>query len=97
MLFHDLTPPDMLIIAAQGAEHQILSSLTPEVLKGLQVIYTQASAEEVYAGGKCLDDLKALLTPEFVFVDFAPLLPHTATHGNALFVNRASTWLLKPG
>ena len=97
MDFHDLSPPDMLFIDTQGAEYQILSSLSQELLRGVSIIYTEVSTEELYAGGRTLNDIKALLEPEFVFVAFAPLFPHTPTHGNALFVNKTSTWLCKPG
>ncbi|MDX2024677.1 MAG: FkbM family methyltransferase [Deltaproteobacteria bacterium] len=97
MAFHDLAPPDMLFIDTQGAEYQILSSLSQDLLRGVSLIYTEVSTEELYAGGRTLDDIKALLAPEFVFVAFAPLFPHTPTHGNALFVNQNATWLLKQG
>jgi FkbM family methyltransferase len=97
MAFHDLAPPDMLFIDTQGAEYQILSSLSQDLLRGVALIYTEVSTEELYAGGRTLDEIKALLDPQFVFVAFAPLFTHTPTHGNALFVNKNSTWLCKQG
>lgn len=97
MTLHDLSPPDMLFIDTQGAEYQILSSLSAALLRGVQIVYTEVSTEELYKGARTLDDIKVLLDPDFMFVAFAPLFAHTPTHGNALFVNRDATWLLKSG
>ena len=83
-----LLKPDMLLLDVQGAEHQILSSLSPGLKKHIQVLYVEASLEEVYQGARCLDDLEVLLADDYRLVSFAPLSRHSPTHGNALFVNR---------
>ncbi|MGH7181562.1 MAG: FkbM family methyltransferase, partial [Nitrospiraceae bacterium] len=83
-----LLKPDMLLLDVQGAEHQILSSLSSRLKSYIQVLYVEASLEEVYQGGRCLDDLAALLADDHQLVSFAPLSPQSPTHGNALFTNR---------
>jgi len=85
-----LPAPDLLLLDVQGAEYQILSSLSERLKAGLLLLYVEASLEEVYAGAKCLNDLKACLQPHHELVAFAPLGPDSPTHGNALFVNRAA-------
>jgi len=83
-----LLKPDMLLLDVQGAEHQILSSLSSGLKRHIQVLYVEASLEEVYQGARCLDDLVALLTDDHQLVSFAPLSQQSPTHGNALFTNR---------
>jgi FkbM family methyltransferase len=83
-----LLSPDMLLLDVQGAEHQILSSLSPGLKRHIQVLYVEASLEEVYQGARCLDDLEVLLADDYRLVSFAPLSRHSPTHGNALFTNR---------
>ena len=83
-----LLKPDMLLLDVQGAEHQILSSLSSGLKRHIQVLYVEASLEEVYQGARCLDDLVALLADDHQLVSFAPLSPQSPTHGNALFMNR---------
>ncbi|HEU4685409.1 MAG TPA: FkbM family methyltransferase [Nitrospira sp.] len=83
-----LLEPDMLVLDVQGAEYQILSSLSAELKARLLVLYVEASLEEVYAGAKCLDDLKQVLRCDHDLLSFAPLGPDSPTHGNALFLNR---------
>ncbi|MBI3806647.1 MAG: FkbM family methyltransferase [Nitrospirae bacterium] len=83
-----LLKPDMLLLDVQGAEHQILSSLSPGLKSHIQVLYVEASLEEVYQGARCLDDLVAVLADDHQLVSFAPLSPQSPTHGNALFTNR---------
>jgi hypothetical protein len=85
---HNLHEPDMLLLDVQGAEFQILSSLSVPLKQRLLVLYVEASLEEVYTGAKCLGDLKALLDADHELVSFAPLGPTSPTHGNALFLNR---------
>lgn len=83
-----LQKPDMLLLDVQGAEHQILSSLSSGLKRHIQVLYVEASLEEVYQGARCLEDLVALLADDHQLVSFAPLSPQSPTHGNALFTNR---------
>ena len=83
-----LLKPDMLLLDVQGAEYQILSSLSSGLKNHIQVLYVEASLEEVYQGARCLDDLVAVLADHHQLVSFAPLSPHSPTHGNALFTNR---------
>jgi len=83
-----LLKPDMLLLDVQGAEHQILSSLSSRLKSYIQVLYVEASLEEVYQGARCLDDLAALLADDHQLVSFAPLSPQSPMHGNALFTNR---------
>jgi FkbM family methyltransferase len=78
--------PDMLFMDVQGVVYLILSSLSAEVRSKLKIIHTEASMCELYKGGRTLDEIKALLAPEFTFVAFYPLAPHVPMHGNALFV-----------
>lgn len=83
-----LSMPDMLLLDVQGAEHRILSSLSPQLKRHMRVLYVEASLDEVYEGARCLDDLAAVLADDHRLVSFAPLSPQSPTHGNALFVNR---------
>lgn len=83
-----LLKPDMLLLDVQGAEHQILSSLSSELKRHIQVLYVEASLEEVYQGARCLDALVAVLVEDHQLVSFAPLSSQSPTHGNALFINR---------
>ena len=85
---HGLHEPDMLLLDVQGAEFQILSALSAPLKQRLMVLYVEASLEEVYAGAKCLEDLKAILDADHHLVAFSPLGPTSPTHGNALFLNR---------
>jgi FkbM family methyltransferase len=78
--------PDLLILDVQGAEHQILSSLSEKALRSLRLIFTEASTEQVYVGARTLSDISSALAPRFAFLGFAPLTNHTPMHGNALFV-----------
>jgi FkbM family methyltransferase len=94
---HQLVWPEMLFLDVQGAEYRILSSLSPALLSSILVIYTEASKEDVYVGAKTLDDLKMLLSSDFVCLGFAPLTSHTPTHGNALFVNKKNIRQLSVG
>jgi FkbM family methyltransferase len=80
--------PDMLFLDVQGAEYDILDSLTPDVCEALRLIYTEASTEEIYRGARELVDIRALLAPSFVFMGYAPQRDQVPTHGNALFVRR---------
>ncbi len=89
MAEHRLAPPDFLFLDVQGAEYRILSTLSPAARTAIKLIYTEASTEEVYTCAKNLDDLKHLLTPEYVFLGFAPLENGTPSHGNALFALRS--------
>jgi len=83
-----LLKPDMLLLDVQGAEHKILSSLSSGLKRHIQVLYVEASLEEVYQGARRLDDLVAVLADDHRLISFAPLSPQSPTHGNALFVNR---------
>jgi glycosyltransferase involved in cell wall biosynthesis len=98
---HRLPPPDMLFLDVQGAEYRILSAIPEEVFKTTKLVYTEVSKEEIYKGSRPLNDIIALLAPQFLFAGFAPLMQISPTHGNALFVNRRNAALLeqpeKPG
>jgi tetratricopeptide (TPR) repeat protein len=78
----------MLFLDVQGAEYQILSSVSAGLLQQIRLIYTEASQEEVYQGGRNLDEIRSILAEDFTFLGFAPLTNACPTHGNALFVNR---------
>ena len=83
---HSLPPPDALFIDVQGAEYRVLSAMGEQIRGRLQLVYTEASTEEVYEGARDLDELAALLGPELRLHSFAPLSAEVPTHGNALFV-----------
>lgn len=84
--FH-IPPPDLIFLDVQGAEFMILSSIPRDLLTSVKVIYTEASMEEIYAGGKPLSELENLLSPDFELVEFYPINNTLSTHGNALFLN----------
>lgn len=86
---HILPPPDMLFADAQGAENQIIGSFSQNLRERLQLIYTEASTEELYVGSGTLDDLCNNLIDHFEYLGFAPTRNETPTHGNAIFVNKA--------
>lgn len=83
---HGLAPPDVLLIDVQGAEHQVLAALSPELLGRVRLIYSEVSTEHVYAAGGLLADIERLLAPRFRNLGFAPLRPGVPMHGNAVFV-----------
>ncbi|MDH5499057.1 MAG: FkbM family methyltransferase, partial [Nitrospira sp.] len=85
---HHLVEPDMLLLDVQGAEYQILSSLSEKLKRRLAALYVEASLEEVYEGAKCLDDLVKIMKVDHSLVSFAPLSAASPTHGNALFLKR---------
>lgn len=93
---HQLPPPDLLFLDVQGAEYQILATLSQELLHRVRMIYTEASTIEVYAGSKPLTELERILAADFNFAGFIPLKEHIPSHGNALFVNKSQAWLLLP-
>jgi len=86
---HCLQAPDMLFADVQGAENMIIGSLSENVKARLQLIYTEASTEELYVGSGTLADLCNKLDDSFYYLGFAPTRNETPTHGNALFVNQA--------
>ncbi len=86
---HVLPPPDMLFADAQGAENQITESLSHNLRERLQIIYTEASTEELYVGSGTLGDLCQKLSTHFEYLGFAPTRNETPTHGNAIFINKA--------
>lgn len=88
---YKLPMPDLLLLDVQGAEYKILSSVSAPVKRHIQVLYVEASLEEVYQGARCLDDLTSLLAGSHRLASFAPLSPESPTHGNAVFVNRRCT------
>jgi FkbM family methyltransferase len=92
--FHQLPPPDMLFLDVQGAEYRILNTLSHTLREGLRLIYTECSTEEIYRGARVLEDVQALLSPQFGFAGFAPLMKQSPTHGNALFVKMEDAPLL---
>ncbi len=96
MAAHQLSPPDFLFLDVQGAEFQILATLSDNLLHRLRMIYTEASTAEVYAGSKPLKELERILAADFSFVGYSPLKEQIPSHGNALFVNRSLAWLLLP-
>ncbi|WP_454061317.1 FkbM family methyltransferase [Candidatus Nitrospira salsa] len=85
---YNLVKPDMLFLDVQGAEYQILSSLSEDLLSHIQLIYAEASLEELYEGSKTLQDLRKVLHEHFIFAGYAPMSEQTPTHGNALFTTR---------
>lgn len=78
--------PDMLFLDVQGAEYDILESLSDRVLEHVKIIYTEVSKVEVYEGAKMLDDIIKLLCPRFEFRGYEPCDAQIPTHGDALFV-----------
>ena len=84
---YGLPMPDLLLLDVQGAEYKILSSLSSSLKRHIQVLYVEASLEEVYQGARCLDDLTSLLAESHRLASFAPLSTESPTHGNALFLN----------
>jgi len=93
---HQLPLPDFLFLDVQGAEYQILSSLSGDLLHHIRMIYTEASTVEVYTGSRPLKDVENILTAEFNFAGYCPLKPLIPSHGNALFVSKSQAWLLLP-
>jgi FkbM family methyltransferase len=93
---HSLPLPDFLFLDVQGAEYQILSSLSPELLGNLRLIYTEASTVEVYQGAKPLSELQRVLESRFKLIGYAPLNINTPTHGNSLFVSQNDAPRLLP-
>lgn len=96
MAEYELPPPDLLFLDVQGAEYQILESLSADLLHRVRMIYTEASSVEVYSGSRLLNEVEDLLKPELDFAGFCPLKEEIPCHGNALFVNRSQVWLLFP-
>jgi FkbM family methyltransferase len=82
---HSLELPDMLLIDVQGAEYQVLQSLSPALLSGVRLIYTEVSTERVYQSAGLLAEVEALLSPRFVNLGYAPLRADVPVHGNAVF------------
>lgn len=93
---HQLSPPDFLFLDVQGAEFQILATLSSDLLHRLRMIYSEASTVEVYAGSKPLKELERILAADFSFAGYCPLKEQIPSHGNALFVNKSQAWLLLP-
>lgn len=85
---HVLAAPDVLLIDVQGAEYQVLSALSPELLANVRLIYAEVSTERVYASAGLLPDIERLLAPRFVNLGFAPLNASVPMHGNVVFVAR---------
>ena len=85
---HALEPPDTLLIDVQGAEYQVLKSLSPSLLAAVRLIYTEVSTERVYESAGLLADVEALLALRFVNLGYAPLRSDVPVHGNAVFVAR---------
>ncbi len=83
---HGLEAPDVLLLDVQGAEYQVLSALSAEVLAQVRLIYAEVSTERVYASAGLLPDVERLLAPRFANLGFAPLRPAVPMHGNAIFV-----------
>lgn len=96
MQTHTLQPPDMLFLDVQGAENKIMSSLSKTMRARIQLIYTEASTEELYIGSGTLDDLRQGLAADFHYLGFAPTRNETPMHGNALFVNRQDMAFMGP-
>ena len=92
---HGLQPADMLFLDVPGAEYKILSSLSSALRSRVSLIYTGASTEEPYVGGRTLYELRTVLGAEFSFAGYAPLTDATPTHGKALFVNHRAERLLR--
>ena len=87
---YHLVNPDMLFLDVQGAEYQILSSISEDLLSQIHLIYAEASLEELYQGSKTLQDLRTVLDPYFECSGYAPMSDQTPTHGNALFANKGN-------
>lgn len=84
-----LPGPDVMIIDVQGAEYRVLKSLSPALLDGVRLIYTEVSTQAVYESAGLLSDVEALLAPRFVNLGYAPLRADVPMHGNAVFVAQA--------
>lgn len=83
-----LEPPDVLLVDVQGAEHQVLSAMGPELLQHVRLIYTEVSTERVYESGGLLSDVESLLSPRFINLGYAALRSDVPMHGNAVFAAR---------
>jgi FkbM family methyltransferase len=86
---HGLPLPDVMIVDVQGAEYLVLKSLSPALLDGLRLLYTEVSLEPVYESAGLLSDVEALLGSRFVNVGFAPINANVPVHGNAVFIARS--------
>ena len=86
--------PNLLLMDAQGAELRILAGMPAAVREKIEIIFTEASLEELYVGSGTLDDLRNLLEGEFDFFGFWPM-PGCPCHGDALFVNQRLGSLLQ--
>lgn len=83
-----LPAPDLLMVDVQGAELQVLRALSPSLVAGLRMIYTEVSHEPIYEGAGVMADVERLLAPRFENLGYAPISPQVPVHGNALFVAR---------
>jgi FkbM family methyltransferase len=92
--WHGLREPDMLFLDVQGAEYLILSTLSQRLRSKVKLIYTEVSTDEIYRKARMLEDVKRLLSPEFLFAGFAPIGQICPTHGNAVFIHRDHASLL---
>jgi FkbM family methyltransferase len=81
-----LPGPDLLMVDVQGAELQVLRSLSPSLMAGLRMIYTEVSHEPLYEGAGLMSDVERLLSPRFANLGYAPISLQVPVHGNALFV-----------
>jgi FkbM family methyltransferase len=82
-----LAGPNLLFMDAQGAELRILQAVPPDVLAGIELVFTEASLEELYVGSGTFADIQRFLGGQYECRGFWPL-PFCPCHGDALFVNR---------
>jgi FkbM family methyltransferase len=90
----NLRTPDLLFIDVQGAEYQIISSLTDKLLSSVKLLYTEASTIEFYKGAKNLLDIQNCLKECFYFLGFSAQENRVRNHGNALFINKSLAYTL---
>lgn len=93
---HQLPPPDFLFLDVQGAEHQILATISDDLQQCLRMIYTKVNTVVDHADSIPLKDLEQILASNFSFAGYCPLKEQVPNLGNALFVNKSQTWLLLP-
>lgn len=87
---HHLPAPDFLFLDIQGAEYQVISSLSSELRLNIQLLFTETSTTEVYQGAKTLDAIVENLGESFSMLGFTPIAGHGGRHGNALFLHERS-------
>lgn len=88
MAEYGLPAPELLFLDVQGAEYGILSAIPAGTLGTIRVLFTEASLEEIYRGGRTLAELEVLLGEFFLLAGYSPISGHHGAHGNALFLRK---------